>query len=99
MIRRQGQVPTSEASRYLQRLCYHFTRKIAVQYDEQQGDATFPWGRCLMRADEQALHFDCHAKDEDSLARVQHAIDAHVELFSRKNPMRVQWSPITPLSP
>lgn len=99
MIRRQGRVPTSEASRYLQRLCYHFTRKIAVQYDEKQGDATFPWGRCLMFADEQALHFDCHAEDEDSLARVQHAIDAHVELFSRKKPMRVQWSPITPLSP
>ncbi len=30
MKRRQGHVPTTEASRYLQRLCYHFTRKISV---------------------------------------------------------------------
>lgn len=26
----QGQVATPEASRYLQRLCYHFSRKISV---------------------------------------------------------------------
>lgn len=97
MIRRQGRVPTPEASRVLQRLCYHFTRKITVRYDEHQGDAEFPWGQCLMRADAQALHFDCRAADADALARVQLAIDSHIELFSRKNPLHVDWQPAEPL--
>ena len=91
MIRRQGHVPTPEASRYLQRLCHHFTKKIAVTYDAVRGEAAFPWGHCTLRADAAALHFDCTAADADALARVQYAIDAHVVLFSRRNPMAVAW--------
>jgi hypothetical protein len=94
MKRRQGHVPTTEASRYLQRLCYHFTRKISVTYDEHQGEAHFPWGLCLLRAEDDALHFDCSAEDDDNLARVQFAIDSHVELFSRKSPVAVAWLPV-----
>ena len=48
-------------------------------------------------ADAQALHFDCRAADADALARVQLAIDSHIELFSRKNPLRVDWQPTEPL--
>lgn len=94
MKRRQGHVPTTEASRYLQRLCYHFTRKISVVYNEHQGEAHFPWGLCLLRAEDDALHFDCSAEDDDQLARVQFAIDSHVELFSRKSPVAVDWLPV-----
>lgn len=88
----QGRVATLEASRYLQRLCYHFSRKITVQYDTQLGNAQFPWGSCEMRADDAHLHFACSADTEEGLARVRHAISEHVKLFSRKNPMLVQWS-------
>ena len=63
MLRRQGHVPTPEASRYLQRLCYHFTRKITVHYDPHRGEAHFPWGLCVLQADDAALHFDCTAAD------------------------------------
>ena len=87
----QGQVTTPEASRYLQRLCYHFSRKISVQYDSQQGEAQFPWGHCRLRADSDTLSFVCSADNAEALARVRHAIDAHVALFSRKNPMVVAW--------
>lgn len=91
MIRLQGHVPTPEASRYLQRLCYHFTRKIRVDYDESRGEAHFPWGQCVLHADTTALHFDCSADNDASLARVQFAIDSHIELFSRKSPVAVCW--------
>lgn len=92
MIRRQGQVQIAEASRYLQRLCYHFQRKITVRYDEHRGEAEFPWGHCVLHAHEDLLSFDCTAADAESLARVQFAIDSHVELFSRKNSVRVAWA-------
>jgi hypothetical protein len=96
MIRRQGSAPTPEASRILQRLCHHFTRKIRVDYDEHRGEAHFPWGVCTLVADGEALHFDCRADDEALLERVQFAIDSHIELFSRKAPMQVTWTPVTP---
>ena len=87
----QGQVATPEASRYLQRLCYHFSRKISVQYDSHQGEAQFPWGHCSLQAEGDMLSFVCSADNAEALARVRHAIDAHVALFSRKNPMVVAW--------
>lgn len=91
MITRHGRMATAEASRFLTRLCYHFRRKIPVEYDEVRGDARFPWGACVLRADAGQLSFDCSAADAEALARVQHAIDSHVELFSRKSPLRVAW--------
>lgn len=95
MIHARGHVPTPEASRWLQRLCFHFSRKIAVRYDEREGHAEFPWGTCRMRVEEQAgetaLHFACAAQTDEALARVRSAIDSHVELFSRKNPLTVRW--------
>ncbi len=91
MTHTQGQVATPEASRWLQRLCHHFSRKIAVRYGEHEGHAEFPWGTCEMRADGVALHFFCAAPDPDALARVRLTIDQHIKLFSRKQPLAVQW--------
>jgi uncharacterized protein len=91
MIRIQGRVPTPEASRWLQRLCFHFSKKIAVSYDEQRGEAQFPWGLCRLTADGGLLSFDCESATEAELARVQYAIDEHVKLFSRKAPLAVSW--------
>ncbi|MGL4434912.1 MAG: DUF2218 domain-containing protein [Giesbergeria sp.] len=99
MIRQQGQVLVEDASRQLQRLCYHFSRKITVHYDTRQGKAQFPWGLCVLMAEGNVLRFDCSADSADLLARVQFAIDSHVELFSRKNPVRVQWQTAAPEDP
>lgn len=87
----QGRMATPEPSRYLARLCFHFSRKIRVDYDAQQGVAEFAAGRCRMQAEPQALHFVCDAADAERLAQVRQVIDAHVALFSRKAPLHVDW--------
>ena len=87
----QGETRTPEPSRILQRLCYHFSRKIDVRYDLHEGTAQFPWGRCTMRAGNDVLHFECEACDPPALERVRHVIDEHIALFSRKQPLSVQW--------
>lgn len=96
MIHAQGHVNTPEASRWLQRLCFHFSRKISVHYDEHAGLAEFPWGRCELRAQGGTLHFACVADTDEALARVRHAIDEHVKLFSRKAPLAVHWQSLAP---
>ena len=95
-LRCQGRVPTPEASRWLQRLCFHFSKKISVAYDAQAGLANFPWGTCRLAADEAFLHFDCEAADAAALQRVQFAIDEHIKLFSRKAPLSVAWQAVEP---
>lgn len=92
MMQAEGHIATPEASRWLQRLCYHFSRKIPVRYDEYQGHAEFPWGVCEMRADGPALHVSCTAETDEALARVRYTIDEHVKLFSRKHPLAVNWN-------
>lgn len=89
----KGSMPTSEPSRHLTRLCNHFRKKTEVEYNEQRGLARFPWGDCHMAAQEDAVDFECSAISAEQLERVQHVIDEHVALFSRKSPIAVQWQP------
>lgn len=93
MFHSEGEVATPEASRFLQRLCFHFSRKINVSYDEHQGQAHFPTGLCHMKASPDTLHFSCSAASEEALQRVQLTLEHHVQLFSRKNPLVVRWTP------
>lgn len=87
----KGSVPTHEPSRILTRLCYHFRKKIEVEYDEQRGLAHFPWGDCHLKAEADVLDFECSAVSAEELERVQYVIDEHIALFSRKAPLAVQW--------
>ncbi len=91
MMRSQGRLAIAEPSRYLTRLCYHFSKKIEVEYTEQEGLARFAWGLCRLRAEGDVLHFEAEAEDAERLAQVRQVIDAHVALFARRTPMTVEW--------
>lgn len=91
MYHLQGRMPTPDPSRILTRLCYHFRKKISVDYDDRHGLARFPWGDCELRAEDSMLDFICSAATAEELARVRHVIDEHVALFSRKAPLAVRW--------
>lgn len=92
MMQRIGYLAITEGSRYMQRLCFHFGKKVAVQYDDTHGEVTFPWGECGMRSDEKGIHFTCKAESPETLERVQNVIDEHVKLFARKAPLAIDWS-------
>jgi hypothetical protein len=91
MLFQQGYMNSTEPSRYMTRLCYHFSKKIEVQYDDTQGRARFPWGCCTLFATENGIRFACEAEDAEKMAQVRHVIDSHVALFSRKTPLCVHW--------
>ena len=91
MLTLQGHLPITEPSRYMTRLCYHFTKKIEVAYDDHQGSAKFPWGLCRLTALEDSIRFECEADDAEKMAQVQNVIDAHVALLARRAPLTVSW--------
>ncbi|MGG2399238.1 DUF2218 domain-containing protein [Pseudomonas sp. SH1-B] len=92
MIRFQGVAATASASLYMTKLCKHFRHKIAVAFDERSATAQFPFGRCLMRAEADALHLDCHADDGEAAARIRFVLDDHLERFARKESLSIAWS-------
>ncbi len=91
MMQQSGYVAVEQASRYMVRLCYHFSKKIAVEHDETRGVAHFPWGSCTLTALEGGIEFVCEAVSHEQLERVRHVIDAHVSLFARRAPLQLQW--------
>ena len=92
MIRFQGAAATASASLYMTKLCKHFRHKIVVEFDERSADARFPFGRCLMRAEAQALRFDCQADDAEAAARIRFVLDDHLVRFARKENLSIAWS-------
>lgn len=93
MPSRVGEVQTiaASASTYLQRLCKHFGKKIEVTYTEEVGHAHFPFGYCRMTADDDRLKFECRTPDHEGMQRMQHVIDQHVGMFTKRDPLRVAW--------
>ena len=92
MMQRSGHLALAEASRYMQRLCFHFSKKVSASATEDTGLVDFPWGSCRMRSDGTGIHFLCQAEDQVALQRVVHVIDEHVKLFARRETLLVQWA-------
>jgi hypothetical protein len=90
-LRQTGQLPAAEPARVMARLCFHFSRKVPAQHDAAQGQVEFEWGCCRFSVRDQALDLELEAPDEERLQRLRGVIDAHVALFSRKQPLAVAW--------
>lgn len=92
MLQSKAVIATEHASKYLQQLCKHFAHKVSVDYDASQGKVDFPFGDCLMRADETSLTIECAAKTDEELARAQHVIDDHLARFAWREKPRIAWN-------
>lgn len=73
------------------RLCFHFSRKVQARHNDVRGEVLFPWGRGEFEVLEAALALRLLADDVAGLERLRDVVDAHVALFSRKQPMLVEW--------
>ncbi len=91
MLQSKAVVITEHASKYLQQLCKHFAHKVSVDYDAAQGKVDFPFGDCIMLADEAALTIECSAKTDEELARAQHVIDDHLTRFAWREKPEIAW--------
>ena len=83
----------------MRKLCKHFRHKIAVQFDEVQARAEFPYGLCLMRADQQALSFECQAQTQEALDQMRAVLDEHLGRFARKEALLIDWQALPGQSP
>jgi uncharacterized protein len=97
-----AQVPTQNASRYLQQLCKHWAHNLAVEFTPERGTVTFPknargadWpgdGVVTMIAHTQTLECRIDASSEGQLEGLKGALARHLDRFAfREAPLAFDW--------
>jgi uncharacterized protein len=82
MISDTGRFETSQASKYLQQVCKHFSHKLEVRFDERKGEMLLPTGPASLRADETGLTIEISSEDAEGIARARGIVDKHLQRFA-----------------
>lgn len=95
MLKSQASVATPMAEQFLFKLAKHFAKKIPVQQASHQAQLRFEFGDCRMsiagEGESLALVFDCETPDAATQQRLHWVLDAHLELLTRREPLRPVW--------
>lgn len=87
-----AQVPTANASRYLQQLCKHWSHKFETSFDAAQGRIAFPMGAIAMTAQPDRLVVTLHPEAGADIARFQQVVADHLDRFAfREAPLSFDW--------
>ena len=92
----QADVPTAQASKYLQQLCKHFAHKLPAQYDEHAGTLDFPAGRATLKAEIGLLKLHVEAKDEAGVKSLEDVVARHLERFAFRETLAIVWTEADP---
>ncbi|ENM5912844.1 DUF2218 domain-containing protein [Vibrio mimicus] len=87
---------SEHVAKYLVTLCRHFARKVPATWDEAHGRVEFPAGITTLTVCEQSqtLTFVCQGESEQKVAAQQAVINAHVDMFSRRESITLDWQAI-----
>ena len=80
-----------DATKYLRRLCKHFSHKVAAKWDDSVGHVTFAMGECSLQADGDALHMTCSANEQSALDDIVETVDSHLVRFAHDSEVNLQW--------
>ena len=97
-----AEVPTKNASRYLQQVCKHWAHNLAVEFTPERGTITFPrdargaqWqddGVVTLEAGADALTCRIDASEPGQLEGLKSALARHIDRFAfREAPMAYDW--------
>lgn len=85
-------VPTKNASRYLQQLCKHWSHKFETDFNAQQGVIAFPMGPIRMSAGEKALTVMIEPTEGADVDRFKQVVAEHLDRFAfREAPLTFDW--------
>ncbi len=92
----QADVPTAEASKYLQQLCKHFQHKVPAQFDERAGTLDFQDGRATLKAENDLLKMKLEARDLSGLKSLEDVVARHLERFAFRERLEIVWTEADP---
>ncbi|WP_330255474.1 DUF2218 domain-containing protein [Nocardia sp. NBC_00565] len=69
--------------------------RVTIESSDSEGVITFgAWGRCVVRAETEALTARVDGADEDKLARIQGIIGRNLDRYARREGTSVDWQRI-----
>jgi hypothetical protein len=87
-----AQVPTANASKYLQQLCKHWSHRLAVDLKENTGTVVFPDAVATMTASSAELIIVLEAETDETLDRIKSVVANHLDRFAfREAPLEFKW--------
>lgn len=88
-----ARVPTASASRYLQQLAKHWSHKMTVTFDAEEGTIEFPnASRLEMRASADTLDLKLDVPEGEDSARMRSVVADHLDRFAfREAPLTFDW--------
>ena len=100
--RSTAHIPTSEGSRYLRRLCKHWSHSLAVEFNDNGGTVVFPrdarganWpgdAKLVMHAHADTLECRLEASATGQLEALKGAVARHLDRFAfREAPLAFDW--------
>ncbi|CAH1539132.1 Enterobactin receptor VctA [Vibrio owensii] len=91
MIKETTVIESEHAAKYLVTLCRHFARKVPATWNDEKGLVTFPVGNTEFKLEGERLLIICEAGSEESLEKVKGVVSVHVEMFSRRETLKLNW--------
>ncbi len=86
-------VPTASARRYLGQFIKHFAHKLPFARLEtnEAGEVSFPFGRCLLSANDEALRIGLEAAAEPELSQLRDVVERHLVRFAFRETLPIEW--------
>lgn len=86
-----AKIKTSNAQRYLNKLCKHFSHKVTVKLEELHGIIDFSIGVCEINVNIDLLIIYCGAENSEDLQDIMETISRHLDQFSNKESLSLSW--------
>ncbi len=87
----EAKVKTGSADLYLKKLCRHFSHKVPASMSEGKGVIEFPFGRCLLGAEPDALNLHIELADAEQVSRAEEILASHLKRMAPRETLRVNW--------
>jgi len=92
MIETTAQVPTTNADKYVLRLCKQWAHRIEVNFQERQGVIHFENAIATLTPSSDELVVTILAADNPTVERIQGVVASHLDRFAhREAPLQFDW--------
>ena len=86
-------VPTANASKYIQQLCKHWSHRLEVDLSEQKGVVRFPDAVVTLVVQPDDLTVTIDAQEKETVERMKDVVASHLDRFAfREAPLKFDWS-------